>query len=81
MDAAGGVVATGPGTAVITATSEGRRATIQITVTGRQLRLTDAAGGRLPATLDTVTFMMDGVARAARFQVTGGTLRLPDGRY
>jgi uncharacterized protein YjdB len=81
VDAAGGVVATGAGTAIITAASEGKRATIQVTVTGQRLHLTDAAGAPLPAFVDTTTIMVDGVARSARFQVSDGTLRFHDGRY
>ena len=73
----GHVVATGAGTALITAVSESKSATMRVTVTGEQRRLIDAAGGPLPAILYTTT--VD--ARTERFQVTDGTLLFLDGRY
>ena len=81
VDAAGRVDATGAGTALITATSEGKSVTTLVTVTGQQLRLTDAGGAPLPAILDTITVTVNGVAHAARFQASGGTLRVRNGRY
>ena len=81
VDAEGRVTARGAGTAVITATSEGKSATTIVTVVGQQLRLTDAAGGPLPLVVDTTTIVVDGVARPARFQLSSGTLLFHDGRY
>lgn len=81
VDASGLVVARGAGTTLITVTSEGRSATVLVTVSGQLLQLSRVAGAPLPAFVDTVTVMVDGVARTARFQVTGGTLRLRDERY
>jgi len=73
VDAAGRVVATGAGTALITVTSEGKQGTARVTVTGQMWRLTQAGGAPLPAILFTTT--------AGTVQVTGGTLRMLDGRY
>ena len=81
VDANGRVVATGAGSALITATSEGRTATARVTVDGTQWLLADAAGGPLPAILYATTVDVEGVPRAARWEVTGGTLRFLDGRY
>ena len=81
VDAAGRVTARGAGTALVTATTEGRSATTRVTVTGRQLGLRDVAGGPLPEILEVATTVVDGVVREARVQVTGGHLRLNDGRY
>jgi hypothetical protein len=81
VDATGRVIATGAGTALITAVSEGKRATTLVTVTGERWRMIDAAGSALPAIADTTTITVGGVARPARFQVTGGTIRIRNGRY
>lgn len=81
VDPAGKVVATGAGTALITVSSEGRQASLLVTVTGQQWRLTRAGDAPLPATLFTTKMMVDGVVREAVVQVTGGTLRMRDGRY
>jgi uncharacterized protein YjdB len=81
VDAGGRVVARGEGTATLTATSEGRSATVQVAVAGQQWRLTDVAGAQLPALLYTTTVTRDGVARGARFQLTGGTIRMSGERY
>jgi hypothetical protein len=79
VDANGRVVATGAGSAIVTVTSEARSATTRVTVTGQQWRLIDVAGAPLPAILYTTT--AEGASGEARFQVTGGTLRIANGRY
>lgn len=81
VDPAGKVVATGAGTALVTVSSEGRQATVLVTVTGQQWQLTRAGDAPLPAVLFTTTMMVDGVVREAVVQVTGGTLRMRNGRY
>ena len=81
VDAAGRVTATGAGTALITATSEGKSASAKVTVTGQWWELKDVSGAPLPAMLYTDTAVVGGVATARRFQVTGGTLRIDGGRY
>lgn len=81
VDAAGRVVATGAGTALVIVASEGRQATVRVTVTGQMWGLTRAGGAPLPATLYATTTTVNGVEVAAVVQVTGGTLRLRDDRY
>jgi hypothetical protein len=81
VDAGGRVVARGAGTTTLTATSEGRSATVLVDVASQQWRLADLAGAPLPAILYTTTVTRDGVARAARFQLTGGTIRMGSDRY
>jgi hypothetical protein len=82
VDAAGRVVARGTGSTNLTATSEGRSTTVQVAVAGQQWQLGNAAGGPLPAILYETTVLRDGVVRSARFQLTGGTLRMmPSDRY
>ena len=81
VDAMGRVVAKGAGTALITVASEGKNASIKITVTGQQWLLTDVAGAPLPEILYVDTITIGGVARESRFQVTDATLRMRDGRW
>ena len=82
VDASGRVTATGAGSALVTVTTEGRSATVRVTVTGQQWRLADVAGAPLPEVLFTgTTAGPDGVVRAARFRVSDGILRLREGRY
>jgi uncharacterized protein YjdB len=81
VDATGRVVATGAGSALITATSEGKSATMQVTVRGTEWRLADMMGAPLPAILYTTTIEVEGVEREARWELTGGTLRFVEGGY
>lgn len=81
VDATGRVEARGAGTTLVTVTSEGRSATVRVTVVGRQWRLSSAGGRPLPADLDTTMVTVGGETRAARFQATEGTLRMVRDRY
>lgn len=77
VDAAGRIRGTGNGSAVVTATSEGRSAAVQVTVGAWTERHLLAAGDSvLPATLFTKTVTdAQGVTRTQRFHATGGVLR------
>lgn len=76
VSGAGRVTGVSPGSAVITATSQGKSATARVSV-GRWeesplLRVGDAA---LPATLYVTTWVSNGVSRAVRYEVTEGVYR------
>lgn len=77
VDAAGRIRGTGNGSAVVTATSEGRSAVVQVTVgTWHERGLLAVGDSALPATLFTKTVTnAQGVVRTQRFHATGGVLR------
>lgn len=81
VDASGRVLATGAGTALITVSSEGRQATVQVVVTGTMWQLAQAGGQPLPTVLFTTTSTINGNVHETSFQLTGATLRMRDGRY
>lgn len=82
VDAAGRVLATGAGTAIVTVTAEGREAAVRVTVTGQAWKLTRVADRSLPAPLyGTSTTAPGGATRVDTTWVTGGTLRMRGERY
>jgi uncharacterized protein YjdB len=81
VDSVGRVEARGAGTTEITVTSEGKSATVLVTVVGQQWQLATVGGAPLPADLFTTTVTVSGETRPARFQATGGTFRVVRGAY
>jgi uncharacterized protein YjdB len=85
VDATGRLTGVATGIARITATTEGKTGTLLVTVDTlwSERRLMGVGDAGLPAILYTTTRSVDGVARAVRFQVAGGSLRMgsPGSRY
>ncbi|HEX6071120.1 MAG TPA: Ig-like domain-containing protein [Longimicrobiaceae bacterium] len=85
VDASGRLTGVATGMARITATTEGRTGTLLVTVDTlwSERRLMGIGDTGLPAILYTTTRSVDGVARAVRFQVAAGRLRMgsPGSRY
>lgn len=85
VDASGRLTGVATGMARITATTEGRTGTLLVTVDTlwSERRLMGVGDAGLPAILYTTTRSVDGVARAVRFQVAAGRLRMgsPGSRY
>jgi uncharacterized protein YjdB len=76
VNASGRVSGVAAGTAVVTATSQGRSATVEVTVGHwTEYALQRVGSTPLPAMLYTVTRTIGGVSRQERFEVTGGAYR------
>jgi uncharacterized protein YjdB len=76
VNAAGRLTGVAPGNAIVTATSQGKSATIDVTVGHwTEYSLQQVGSTPLPATLYTVTRRIGGTSRQERFEATGGTYR------
>jgi uncharacterized protein YjdB len=76
VNAAGRMTGVAPGSAIVTATSQGKSATIDVIV-GHWIEysLQRVGSTPLPATLYTVTRTIGGTSRQERFEATGGSYR------